>query len=65
MCERSTLMSGLGDGFRDSKRTFEDDFGEEIDTVAYPFGIRGRHIPVRRSRWHSIPDTRLEFDPLS
>jgi len=29
---------------RDSKRTLEDRLGEEIDSIAYPFGIPGRHI---------------------
>jgi peptidoglycan/xylan/chitin deacetylase (PgdA/CDA1 family) len=28
----------------DSKRTLEDHLGEEIDAIAYPFGIRGWHI---------------------
>ena len=29
---------------RDSKRSLEDHLGAEIDSVAYPFGIPGRHI---------------------
>jgi peptidoglycan/xylan/chitin deacetylase (PgdA/CDA1 family) len=29
---------------RDSKRSLEDHLSEEIDSVAYPFGIPGRHV---------------------
>ena len=32
---------------RDSKRVLEDHLGEEIDSVAYPFGIPGRHVTAR------------------
>jgi peptidoglycan/xylan/chitin deacetylase (PgdA/CDA1 family) len=32
---------------RDSKRVLEDHLGEEIDSVAYPFGIPGRHVTGR------------------
>jgi peptidoglycan/xylan/chitin deacetylase (PgdA/CDA1 family) len=32
---------------RDSKRILEDHLGEEIDSVAYPFGIPGRHVTGR------------------
>jgi peptidoglycan/xylan/chitin deacetylase (PgdA/CDA1 family) len=31
---------------RDSKHMLEDRLGEEIDSIAYPFGIPGRHISV-------------------
>lgn len=34
----------VGVELRDSKRSIEDRLGEEIDSVAYPFGIPGRHI---------------------
>jgi peptidoglycan/xylan/chitin deacetylase (PgdA/CDA1 family) len=29
---------------RDSKRALEDHLGEEIDSIAYPYGIPGRHV---------------------
>lgn len=32
---------------RDSKRVLEDHLGEEIDSVAYPYGIPGRHVTGR------------------
>ena len=32
---------------RDSKRVLEDHLGEEIDSVAYPFGIPGRNVTGR------------------
>jgi peptidoglycan/xylan/chitin deacetylase (PgdA/CDA1 family) len=35
---------------RDSKRSLEDHLGEEIDSVAYPFGVPGRHITAQTIR---------------
>jgi peptidoglycan/xylan/chitin deacetylase (PgdA/CDA1 family) len=32
---------------RDSKRVLEDHLGDEIDSLAYPFGIPGRHVTAR------------------
>lgn len=32
---------------RDSKRVLEDHLGEEIDSVAYPFGVPGRHVTAQ------------------
>jgi peptidoglycan/xylan/chitin deacetylase (PgdA/CDA1 family) len=32
---------------RDSKRSLEDHLGEEIDSVAYPYGIPGPHVTAR------------------
>ena len=43
-------MIGLGDSLRDWKRTSVDHLGEEIDTVAHPFGIRGRRIHLPRAK---------------
>jgi peptidoglycan/xylan/chitin deacetylase (PgdA/CDA1 family) len=45
-------LAELGDDrilveLRDSKRTLEDRLGEEVDSVAYPYGIPGRHVTAR------------------